>query len=372
MSHLNADAQRVRLQDAADVKWGDTQTTKAAYKPTGFLAYSASGPDGFMDHFDHEGPGIVLSAIGAQCGKTWYANGQWSCIKNTIYLKAKPEVADTRFLFYATSAPDFWPKRGAAQPFISQGDARRCELFLPPLQTQRRIASILGAYDDLIEINQRRIAKLEEMARALFDEWFVRFRFPGCENVPVINTPNGPLPEGWDRVNLGSFLSLHYGKALKADARVPETVAVIGSSGVVGWHDEAYVRGPGIVVGRKGNVGSVIWSPGDFWPIDTTYYVETGLPLTYVAELLRRVAFQNTDAAVPGLNRDYALSRKVIAPTASLVDRYGEFAAPVREQVDTLKATNVKLATSRDLLLPRLISGQFSVAAGERELEAAA
>src|SRR5262245_46846900 len=109
-----------RLGDICEVRWGDTSKTKAAYTPEGFVAYSASGPDGVMPHYDHEGPGVVLSAIGAQCGRTWFATGKWSCIKNTIFIKPKARGIDARFLFYVTSSPDLWPKRGAAQPFISQ------------------------------------------------------------------------------------------------------------------------------------------------------------------------------------------------------------------------------------------------------------
>lgn len=139
---------------------------------------------------------------------------------------------------------------GSAQPNANAQILGQFELPLPPLATQRRIASILSAYDDLIEVNRRRIAVLEEMARGLFEEWFVRFRFPGHEAVPILDTPDGALPEGWTWGTLGDLLSLPYGKALKADARRPGDVAVIGSSGVVGSHVEALVAGPGIVVGR--------------------------------------------------------------------------------------------------------------------------
>lgn len=284
---------------------------------------------------------------------------------------------DRRFLYYVLNSSHYRQllrasATGATVKHTSPGRIYDYAVALPQLETQHRIASILGAYDDLIEVNRRRMAVLEEMTRGLFEEWFVRFRFPGHENVPIVDTSAGPLPEGWRCVDLGRILRLHYGKALKADARLPGHVAVIGSSGVVGEHNKPYVSGPGIVVGRKGNVGSVVWSYSDFWPIDTTYYVETALPLVYAAELLRRVHFQNTDAAVPGLNRDYALSRQVVAPPVPLIERYGQVVAPMRVQVDTIAGANVRLAASRDLLLPRLISGQLSVETAERELEAAA
>ena len=91
------------LGEIADVNWGDTHTTKQSYSTTGFTAYSASGPDGLLPYADYDRiMGIVLSAIGADCGKTWLAKGKWSCIKNTIRLFAKEDDVDTEFLYWAT------------------------------------------------------------------------------------------------------------------------------------------------------------------------------------------------------------------------------------------------------------------------------
>jgi type I restriction enzyme S subunit len=120
-----------KLGDIADISWGDTSTTKASYVTDGYDAYSASGLDGKLEHYDFDRIGIVLSAIGAQCGKTWLARDKWSCIKNTIRFWSKDNSVSTEFLFIATEAQDFWPRRGAAQPFISQGDAERIELLIP-------------------------------------------------------------------------------------------------------------------------------------------------------------------------------------------------------------------------------------------------
>jgi type I restriction enzyme S subunit len=121
----------VKFGDVADISWGDTATTKSAYVDKGYLAYSATGPDGFMDHFDFERDGVVLSAIGAKCGRTWLARGKWSCIKNTIRFWGTDSRTTTEYLFLATCDPDFWPKRGAAQPFISQGDAKNKNILVP-------------------------------------------------------------------------------------------------------------------------------------------------------------------------------------------------------------------------------------------------
>ena len=88
---------------------------------------------------------------------------------------------------------------GAAQPTDQRlRYLQAFEVRVPPLPTQRKIASILSAYDDLIENNTRRIAILEEMAQAIYREWFVNFRFPGHENVKLVDSPLGQIPEGWE------------------------------------------------------------------------------------------------------------------------------------------------------------------------------
>jgi type I restriction enzyme S subunit len=131
-----------RLKDIADLRWGDTSKTKASYIEEGYDAYSATGLDGKMDHYDFDREGVVLSAIGANCGKTWFASGKWSCIKNTIRFWSTSERISTEFLFIATLREDFWPRRGAAQPFISQGDAEQIQLICPDSTTMAAFTSV--------------------------------------------------------------------------------------------------------------------------------------------------------------------------------------------------------------------------------------
>ena len=126
----------VRLGEFTDLTWGDTNTTKNSYISDGYLAFSASGPDGKLDHFDYDQEGIVLSAIGADCGKTWFAEGKWSCIKNTIRFWSISDKLDNHYLFLATRDKEYWPRKGGAQPFIPQGEARDCVIPLPPIDMQ--------------------------------------------------------------------------------------------------------------------------------------------------------------------------------------------------------------------------------------------
>ena len=248
---------------------------------------------------------------------------------------------------------------GAAQPNIGAKDVARFEIQLPSLAEQAKIVGILGGLDDLIETNRRRVDVLEEMARAIYREWFVRFRLPGHENVELVDSDLGPIPEGWELRTVGDVLELRYGKALKADARAGGGVAVVGSSGIVGWHDHELVSGPAIVVGRKGNLGSVVWVDGPCWPIDTTYFVVTDLPLRFVAEQLRRTKFLNTHAAVPGLSREQAYSKAFLQPPEGVLDEFQSVADSLARDASSLMAQNDRLTSMRDLLLPKLVTGQI-------------
>ena len=169
------------------------------------------------------------------------------------------------------------------------------------------------------------------------------------------------MTDGWSKNKLGQQLTLNYGKALKADNRMPGPYPVYGSSGIVGNHEKALVTGPGIIVGRKGNVGSVYWSSKDFYPIDTVYFINNQESNLYLFYALQYVQFLNTDVAVPGLNRDMAYSREILTPSDVILESFLAEVKPIRQQVEKLEEFNNKLAQARDLLLPRLMNGTISV-----------
>ena len=122
------------------------------------------------------------------------------------------------------------------------------------------------------------------------------------------------------------------------------------------------VKGPGVIVGRKGNVGTVFWSHADFFPIDTVYYVESELSLYFLYFNLKYTQhFDNSDAAVPGLNRNSALSNKINIPTLDAVELFESSCKPIFKLIDTLQKQNTKLREARDILLPKLMNGQIEV-----------
>lgn len=274
-----------------------------------------------------------------------------------------PDRLDKDFLYYFLRQEkvmhDLALNAGGAanQANISPKDVERIELPQIDIVSQKSIAYALKSYDDLIENNKRRIELLEEAARQLYKDWFVRFRFPGHEHFKIING----VPEGWDKKRFKDVLTLHYGKALKKDIRISGNYPVYGSSGVVGSHNKALTKGPGIIVGRKGNVGSVYWANTDFFPIDTVYFITAEESSYFMYFALQHTTFINTDVAVPGLNRDFAYSREVILPPDNFREEFENEVTPIFSQCNTLRSYNKKLSEARDLLLPKLMSGEIPV-----------
>lgn len=334
--------------------------------------YGANGIIGYTNRFMYDRPVPLVSCRGANCGvthltqpKSWISNNSIACVS---------DQADPRFFFHVFRITSFADVTGgSAQPQITLSSLGPKQIVCPPLETQRRIASILGAYDDLIEINRRRIAVLEEMARGLFEEWFVRFRFPGHETVPILDTPDGPLPEGWSFAPLDSFVVLQRGFDLPKSSRVDGDIPVFSASGFHGGHNEHKVNGPGLVTGRSGTIGQVHLVMEDFWPLNTTLYVREfrragpayGLFLLRYMELAKH----SGGAAVPTLNRNHIHNIKLPAAPQSLIDRFELFAFANLKLCRVIELQNERLASSRDLLLPRLISGQLSVAEAEHQLQ---
>jgi type I restriction enzyme S subunit len=318
-----------------------------------------------------KGPGVVTGRYGT-LGEVYYVRNDFWPLNTSLYV-ADFKGNDRRFVSYWLTMQGLGSQSGAAAvPGVNRNHLHQLKVRVPDLHGQCCIASILSAYDDLIENNTRRIAILEEMARRIFEEWFVYFRAPGCEGFPMVESAIGPVPQGWEVKRLGDVIDLKYGKALKADQREDGPFPVYGSSGVVGAHSAFLVAGPGIIVGRKGNVGSVHWSERSFYPIDTVFYVNTDLPLPFSFHLLKRQRFLNSDAAVPGLSRSQALALEVVLPNADLLRRYAGLAEPIFKLRHNLADQNANLRAQRDLLLPKLISGEIDVSAANDVVKEAA
>lgn len=331
--------------------------------------------------------------------------------------RANPQVLDAEFLVYSFLSPDLQNQfrmhegSGSVVSHIRVGDCSKFELNIPTLPEQKRIARILSTLDRKIELNTQINTTLESMAQALFKSWFVDFdpvidnaiacgnpipdelsdraerrqalkQSPNTHFQPlpteiqqlfpnnfVLTEEMGWVPEGWEIKRIDDLLELAYGKALPATVRVNGAFPVYGSGGVSGYHNEAIVRGPGIVVGRKGTVGSLYWVEEDFFPIDTVFYVQnkTDLPMFWLFKILQTldIASMGADSAVPGVNRNTVYAQKVIVPQFHSLNAYGYFINIFKAKQNIVVCENGTLSVMRDELLPKLLSGQIQIPEAE-------
>ena len=284
---------------------------------------------------------------------------------SVIVFVADPHQADPRFvkyLFDATikrRAQQF--SQGATQDNLSQEKLLSLEFDVPDIGQQTRIADILSAYDNLIQNNRRRMALLEESARLLYREWFVSLRFPGYEHSHIVDG----VPDGWERPALESILTLQRGFDLPTQERLEGNVPIYGSTGVLGYHSIDKVKAPGVVTGRSGTLGEVQYVTEDFWPLNTSLWVKEfkGIPPLFALFLLREMNLKqyNGGSSVPTLDRKTVHRVRVFRPTDPLLRAFNEFATDIFAQIDNLRNQNQKLRAARDLLLPRLMSGEINV-----------
>jgi len=163
---------------------------------------------------------------------------------------------------------------------------------------------------------------------------------------------------------LADLCELKYGKALKATQRRDGEIPVYGSGGITGYHDEALVAKPTIIVGRKGTVGTLYWQSTPCFSIDAVfYYVEPKVSLHFCYYAMMRMGLHhlNTDAAVLGLNRNNAYRQTVVIPNAEALEKWTAIVLIIRTRMDTADQQAATLTQLRDTLLPKLISGQLRI-----------
>jgi type I restriction enzyme, S subunit len=267
------------------------------------------------------------------------------------------------------------------QKTLNLKDIRRLPIPMPERQVVTEISLISEALSERIQLLRETNATLEAIAQAVFKSWFVDFdpvrakmegqAPPGMDEATALLFPSvldvsseGLVPAGWEVSRMGAIVEFHYGKALKASERAAGTVPVYGSGGPIGYHDVALVQGPGIIVGRKGTIGSLNWEDRSFYPIDTVFYVRSLLPLTYCFELLKTLPLRdmNTDGAVPGLNRNNVYRLQVVVPPAALLAVFDNLCQSLRTAIFQNVQRVACLEALRDTLLPRLISGKLRLA----------
>lgn len=303
--------------------------------------------------------------------------------------RAKKTKADARFTYYLTSSdavvlPAINSMTGASgRQRADKRFIQRLKLNLPDLPTQEHIADVLSAYDDLIDANNRRIALLEQTAQELYKEWFVRFRFPGYENVEF----EDGIPEGWKIKRMYEFCYVTDGThdtPKPVDIGVPLVTGRCISSGFVDF-DAAYnisetdhegikkrsgLKSGDILFSNIGTVGNccivdynrefsvknvIIFKPKTRRDTAYLYYWMTSSTMQEI------FGAQTNGASQQFVGLTFMRRYKLLVPKDDILEAFAEKVLPIVEQKRLLHQKNLNLAAQRDMLLPRLMSGKLEV-----------
>lgn len=305
------------------------------------------------------------SMVGRSCRS--YTSAEYLLNQRAGKVIAKKN-ADVNYLYYLlqTQAVKYAIVNrayGAAnQVNVSPSDVEHIKWDFPSYEVQQKIGSVLSTYDDLIEKNNRKIAILQEQAQEIYKEWFVRFRFPGHESAKFENG----LPEGWKNGRIEDLCVFTRGRNITANEMQEGLIPVI-SAGIEpsGYHNEANVSGVSITASSSGaNAGFIAIHYSDIWAADCSF-VNNKTNIYYLYELfnsIRPCVFNlQRGAAQPHVYPKDINRLKLTVPSEGLQIKFNAVAEIMHSTIAVLMKENAKLSYQRDLLLPRLMSGELGV-----------
>jgi len=389
----NINWQKVKLGTIADFSNGRATKITDSGK---FLIYGSNGLIGWGDNYNYE-DGVVIGRVGAYCGSLKYEKSKFWATDNTIVGKLKNE-SENKYLYYLLRILALNHRAGgSAQPLLTQDILNSIEVIFPiKSDDQKKIASMLSAFDDKIEVNNKIVKTLEEMAQVLFKEWFVHLRFTGYEKAEFVDSELGKIPVGWDVKNLGQILTLKHGYAFKSEQfttnKTKNIVVRMGNfqeTGGLQFSDNTfyltsidgyanYILKPSDIVmilsdiTRKGRlIGKVGLIPQDeniyvlnqrVAKVETEAKYKYFLLLLFNSKIFHQHCLARADSAtVLNLKNEHIYDYQLVVPQESVLKEFNKVSEPILAKLESIREENQKLAALRDLLLPKLMRGEVGI-----------
>ncbi|SMD14519.1 restriction endonuclease subunit S [Sporomusa malonica] len=355
--------------------------TKAQQTHGPYPVVSSSGITSYHKDYMVNGPGVIIGRKGTLGTVYFCTNNYWP--HDTTLWSKDFRGNDPKFVYYFLHTIDMKNYNvGGANPTLNRNHIHEIEVFIPKLSKQHKIASILSAYDDLIETNFRRIALLEEAARLLYQEWFVRLRFPGYEHTRIADG----VPEGWEVATAFDAIDVLSGGTPKTDNPsywngdipfftpkdaasafyVTQTEKSITEDGLRKCNSKLYPKDT-LFITARGTVGKLnlaqlpmamnqscyaLRGKGNI----SQYYLYCALKAS-IEQFHKRAAGAVFDAIVVDTFKMIPFT----IPNSGLIDKFNDAVLPMFKQTEVLILQNQKLKQARDLLLPKLMSGEVTV-----------
>ena len=276
------------------------------------------------------------------------------------------ELSLQSFLYYQIFSDSFEQyikavHTGTSIPHVSLKQIGDFPIVLPPLSAQKKISSILKSLDDKIEVNKRINENLEQQAQALFKSWFVDFE--PFKDGEFVESELGMIPKGWRVGTIEELLDIKYGKDHKKlrEGNIP----VYGSGGLMRRVDTALYTGESVLIPRKGTLNNVMYVNEKFWTVDTMFYsipkVENVALYTYIYLCNKDLQSMNAGSAVPSMTTSILNSMAIVIPPSEIFADYNSIVYTLYRKIKYTEIESQKLATIRDTLLPKLMSGELKV-----------
>ena len=280
-------------------------------------------------------------------GKYW--------VNNHAHILESNGLCDIRYICYLLNVFDISGYiTGSAQPKLNQANLLAIEISLPPLAEQKRIADILSAIDDKIELNRRINANLEQQAQALYKSWFVDFEPFG-----------GKMPEDWREGTLGEIMTITSGKHPKNRVSIKTkdvNIPIVGAADIIGYTNEMLYSTPILIIGRVGTHGIVQRFSTKCWPSDNTLVIQTKYyEMCY--QLLKQIDYKklNRGSTQPLITQTDIKGVEVIIPPIEILEEYENRVSILFHSINNYDIEKSSLSALRDTLLPKLMSGEIKV-----------
>lgn len=348
--------------------------------------YGSNGIIGYTDNSKYFNK-IILGRVGAYCGSVEYCPIEFNATDNTLITTCNEKLITYPFAFYSLKLMKLNNfAGGSAQPLITQGLLKHLKCDVPSIEKQKIIANILSAYDNLIENNNKRIKFLEQMAENLYKEWFVRFRFPGYEDVEF----ESGIPKGWEILRANQLFDITIGKTpdrkiFEYFSNIPEcnypwiSISDMRSASIFVFKTKEYLTVNAVntcnvkiipkntvIVSFKLTVGQVAITTSDMCTNEAIAHFTTDnvAMREYIYLYLKNFQYSdlgNTSSIGTAVNSKIIKNMKITLPSSELLNRFHDSVCSIFEDIHLLNVTNNNLIKQRDMLSPRLMSGKLEV-----------
>ena len=347
------------LGNVLEVKYGKDHKKLADGQ---YPVYGSGGLMRYVDSKLYDGPSILIPRKGTLNNIMFVESPFWT-VDTMFWSIINTDKVDPKFLFYSICKRDFASMNvGSAVPSMTVNILNDIQISYPKnIEDQRRIASILSSLDRKIELNNKINADLEEMAQAIFKNWFVDFE--PFKDGKFVDSELGMIPEGWKVGCLGDLITIKYGKDHKKldDGTFP----VYGSGGFMRFVNSWLYNGESVLIPRKGTLDNIMYVCEKFWTVDTMFFSVPKMDyvMKYVYNYIKRFDFSkmNEGTSVPSNTAARLNKMPILIPTHEILEMYDETLCPIYNKGKMKDKESRTLSTLRDTLLPRLMSGEIEV-----------